>query len=203
MKRICSARSRFAYTLIETTIVAAVMGIVALLGFEIMIRGAQYLRVNQLAIDAQRSGLILLTQLHGDLQSSQFDLVTSRPDGVVFPLPFKDDGTTEFAPLTQHVLWQRWVYYAYDADGHTVSRMEKRITPPKEVPGLAPPSADFAGLPGAHLLAQHISEFTVTQHLPLTLHLLDIAATAGDMNDTSGYGVKLALTVSPRNVDTP
>lgn len=199
MRRFFFGRSNAkGFTLLEVLISAALMGIVAALGFAILIKGAQYLRVNQSAIDAQKDGLLLLTQLHGDLQTTDQQLLLSTPQGAVFPSPYKDNGTTEFDPVTQKLMWQRWVCYAYDTATLKVTRHEMPISPADATPGAPPAPAAFLPQAGSKLLASEVSVFRVTQ-VTVTPPLWQIDVTVGDMNDSSRYGVELQSKVSPRN----
>ncbi len=186
-----SARNRKrAFTLVELLVAAGIMAIVSLIGFEILIRGAQYLRLNQSALDAQRSGLALVSQLHGGLQTASQALISATPEGVVFPSPYDDEGNTEFDPTTNKLLWRRWICYYYDAAARTVTRRETPFTA-----GLPPAALTFASRPVLNLVGTQISVFTVTP----AGKAWNIDVTAGDMNDKSGYGVELHSQVTPRN----
>ena len=188
-----------AFTLLETLVATFIMAIVAALGFTIMIQGTQYLRVNQLAIDAQKSGLSLLTQLHSELQSTDQSLLISSADGVIFPSPFKDDGTTEYDPINQKVMWQNWICYQYDLAAQKISRHVLPISPASSAPGAcAQTPANFPRSSASHMIADHVGIFSVTQQ-SVTPPIWKMQITAGNMTDTSGYGVQLESQVTLRN----
>lgn len=190
MKPPSSALNRRGFTLVELLVAAGIMAIVSLIGFEILIRGAQYLRLNQSALDAQRSGLALVSQLHGGLQTASQALISATPAGVVFPSPYGDDGATEFDPATNKLLWKRWVCYYYDATARTVTRRELPFSA-----GLPPAAITFASRPVLNLVGTQISVFTVTP----AGKAWNIDVTAGDMFDQSGYGVEIHSQVTPLN----
>lgn len=177
---------------------AGIMAIVSLIGFEILVRGAQYLRLNQQALDAQRSGLALVSQLHNGLQTASQATIYATPEGVVFPTPYAHDGTTQFDGVTNKLLWQKWICYYYDAAARTVTRRELPIDPPNALPGSPPPALTFASRPVLNLVASQISVFSITP-VSTVPPLWNIDVTAGDMNDESGYGVELHSQVNPRN----
>lgn len=197
MRRFSSGLNK-GFTLVELLVAAGIMAIVALIGFEILVRGAQYLRLNQQALDAQRSGLALVSQLHGGLQTASQALILATPEGVVFPSPYTDDGNTEFDGATNKLLWQKWVCYYYDGGARTVTRRELPVTPANANPGTPPAAATFASRPVLNLVATQISVFSVTQ-VSSVPPLWNLDVTAGDMNDESGYGVELHSQVNPRN----
>jgi len=179
-------------------VAAGIMAIVSLIGFEILVRGAQYLRLHQQALDAQRSGLALVSQLHGGLQTAPHGRILVGAQGVVFPSPYDTDGLTRFDAATNKLLWQKWVCYYYDAAARTVTRRELPIAPPDADPGSTPPLVTFASRPVLNLVATQISVFSVAQASSVP-PLWNINVTVGDMNDESGYGVELHSQVTPRN----
>lgn len=179
-------------------IATAVMAIVAVLGFTVIVHGARYLRLNETAVEAQKSGLLLMSRLHGELQSSDQTHFRTDPTGVVFPSPFKADGSTEYDPTTHKVLWQSWVCYHFDADRHTVTRRQQAILPAIATPPGPPAVAAFPASSSDHQIADHVGVFRLSQ-LTVTPPLWQLDMTMGSMTDTSSYGVELQTKVSPRN----
>jgi hypothetical protein len=198
MRPFFSARNRRAATLIEVLVSSAIMVMVVAFGFTFLIQGTRYLRLNQRAIDAQKSGLFLVTQLQQELQSTRQTLIAAGPDGVVFPSSFKVDGITERDPMTQQLLWQNWVCYAYDAAAKTVVRRELPISPASTTPAGPPPVTAFSVATHQKLMASDISVFQLSQ-VTASPPLWQLDVTAGNMTDRSGYGVELQSKVSPKN----
>ena len=198
MRPLFSGPSKRGATLLEVVIATAVMAIVVGLGLAILISGSRYLRTNEQAIEAQRSGLALVTRFHQELQSTAQSTIASTSQGVVFASPFRDDGITEFDENSQQVLWQKWVCYQYDTATLKVTRYELPITPATAAPGAAPAMASFAGSLAAKLMASDISRFSLVQ-LTATPPLWRLDVTAGNMTDSSRYGIELQTQVSPRN----
>lgn len=197
MRRFFSAPSRGA-SLIEMVIAATVMAIVSVLGFTVMIQGARYLRINEMAVEAQKSGLLLMSQLHSELQSSEQTRFRVDPGGIVFPSPFKADGSTEYDPTTHKVLWQAWICYQYDGDKKTVTRRQLAITPATSTPPGAPAASAFLPSSADHFIADRVGVFRLTQ-ITASPPLWQLDLTMGSMTDSSSYGVELQTKVSPRN----
>lgn len=175
-----------------------VMGLIALGATEVLVKGAQYLRVNQSALDAQRSCLNLLSQIVAGMQTTQATLVVSDANGLCFASPFKPDGSAEFDNTYHRLLWQKWVCFYYDPVAQTVTLKEQPIVPATNAPGAPPVPSTLSGAPSIKNIASDISQFTVTQKSASPpLWSLDI--TAGSMTDVSRYGLQLHSEVSPRN----
>jgi hypothetical protein len=164
-------------TLIELLISASLMLIIFGAMTEIIIKGMSYLRSTQGALDAERSGLALLTSIERELEHTKDKLVEypfsfSPPPavpgtivvkepgvyGVVFMDPYSNQN---FAPLnltttlqTQidgTLLWQRYVAYYLNPINHTVYRCECPYNAYSAASGLtAPPNANgsFVPFPG-------------------------------------------------------
>jgi hypothetical protein len=197
MRPLFSARNRAA-SLIEMVIATSIMAIVAMLGFTVLVQGARYLRLNEMAVEAQKSGLLLMSKVHAELQSSDQAHFRIDPDGIVFPSPFKADGGTEYDPTTHKILLQSWVCYHYDSQRQTVTRRQLAIHPASATPAAAPPVSSFAPSSADHRIADRVGVFRLTQ-VTATPPLWQLDMTMGSMTDASGYGVELQTKVSPRN----
>ncbi len=199
MRPICSEpNNRRAASLIELVVACTIMAIVAAIAFEILIQGSRYLRINQISIDAQRDGLALTTQLDAGLQATNRNFISTSAAGVVFALPFKADGSTEFDPTSQKLVLQKWICYYYDAASGKVTLRERPIIPPSDNPGVTPTPDSFALNRVLKLVGSDISRFQFTQ-TSVTPPIWDVDITAGNMTDASSYGVELHTQVTPRN----
>lgn len=195
MKVVFPKRSR-GISLIEMVVATAIVSLISLAAFKILAEGLRYVRTNQLAIDAQRAGLSILSGIGGGLQGSRSDLIDSAPEGLVYASPVKDDGTIEFELSEHKLLWQKWVCYYYD--GREVTLRERTIAPPSMEPGAPPSPASFSTEPVRKLLSNEIDSFQVTQ-ASVVPPLWSIDLTIGSMDNRRLYGMELHSEVGPRN----
>lgn len=177
-------------------VAAFIMGLISIIAFRIMVEGSQYLRLNQLAIDAQRSGLATMSQLGAGLQNSRQDLIRTDASGVVFASPFKPDGTVAFDVTDNKLEWRKWICYYYAPP--VLTRRELDIAAPSSSPGAPPAPSSFGGVPVAKMLGNDFTRFDI-QLVTATPPLWSIDVTVGTMTDTSRYGIELHSDVSPRN----
>ncbi len=185
-------------SLMELLVATAIMSLIAIIGTKIMVEGSQYLRLNQMAIDAQRSGLALSTQVNNGLQTTKRNLIATDASGVVFASPFKPDGTAEYEVSDNKLKWQKWVCFYYDASAQKVTRREQPIGSPSSNPGLAPAPATFASNPALSMVGTEITHFQVAQ-VTVVPPVFGVNITVGSMTDVSRYGIELHTEVSPRN----
>jgi hypothetical protein len=195
MRAAFSKRNR-AVSLIELVVASFIVSLISVAAFKILAEGLRYVRINQLAIDAQRSGLAIASLASQGIQSSRSDLIDSSPDGLVFASPTKDDGTVEFDIAEQELLWQDWVCLYY-ADGQVTLR-KIPISPPSLEPGPPPVPSSFAGEDVRKLLGTDVSEFSVVQ-VSTVPPLWSVDLTIGSMTNESLYGMELRSEVGSRN----
>jgi type II secretory pathway pseudopilin PulG len=195
MRPACLNRTR-AISLIELIVATFILGLISVAAFKILVEGSQYLRVNQMAIDAQRSGLALLSDIGSGMQATRPDLVTTGAEGLVFASPFKPDGTVEFDPVNRELRWQKWVCYYLDQT--VVTRRELPIALPSANPGSAPSPASFSGIDVSKTMGDEVTAFQVSQ-LSASPPLWAIDLTVGSMTNKSRYGIELHSEVGPRN----
>lgn len=196
MRPFSSAPSKRGVSLIELIVAAFIMGLISIVAFRIMVEGSQYMRINQMAIDAQRSGLAALSQIGSGLQTTRQDLVAVDASGVVFASPFKPDGSVDFDPTDNKLMWRTWVCYYYAAP--ELTRRERAIPTPSSAPGATPAPATFAGEPVVKMIGKDFSRFQV-QSVSVTPPLWALDVTVGTMTDPGRYGIELHSEVSPRN----
>lgn len=183
-------------SLAELLIATAIMSLISIAAFRILAEGSQYLHLNQTAIDAQRSGLTILSQLGSGIQSTRQDLIASGPEGLVFASPYKDDGTVEFDAVDRGLVWQKWVCFYREQD--RVSRRELDISLPSSSPGAPPLPSTFASVPVFKSLAKDVTQFSVSQ-ISASPPLWSLDLTVGDVSDPDYYGIELHSEVGPRN----
>lgn len=183
-------------SLMELMISIAIVSLISVAAFRILNEGLQYLRTNQKATEAQSTGLALLTQIGSGIQGTGAALVRNDPQGIVFASPAKDDGSVEFDPVTQTLLWQKWVCFYYDGDA--VTRRERTIAVPAADPGPAPAPSSFSSDPVRQKMGQEITRFQFTQ-VTSNPPVWKMELTMGDMARSAPYGVELESEVSPRN----
>jgi len=181
---------------LELIVATFLVGLISLAAFKILLGGTQYLKLNQLAIDAQRSGLALLSEVGSGIQSTRRGLITRGPNGVVFASPFKEDGSVEFDPVDSELKWQKWI--CFYLDGEEVTRRERTLLLPSSKPGPAPAPSSFAATEVSKVMGREVTAFSVTQ-ISATLALWSIDLTVGSMTDATRYGIELHSEVGPRN----
>jgi type II secretory pathway pseudopilin PulG len=135
-------------SLMELLVATAIMSLIAIIGTKIMVEGSQYLRLNQMAIDAQRSGLALSTQVNNGLQTTKRNLIATDASGVVFASPFKPDGTAEYEVSDNKLKWQKWVCFYYDASAQKVTPTRTADRQSQFKSRLGPSPGDFCFQPG-------------------------------------------------------
>ncbi len=171
------------------------MALISVGAFVILAEGSKYLTANQMAVDAQRSGLAILSSLGADLQATKPNLISTSGQGIVLATPFNQDRSVEFDLTNSGIRWQSWVCYYYD--GQDVTRRERPISTPSD-PGTPPAPSSFSPAPIAKVLGTNISRFTVTQTSSVP-SLWSVRLTVGSMADTSTYGIELESETGPRN----
>ena len=180
----------------ELMISIAIVSLISVAAFRILNEGLQYLRTNQKAMEAQSTGLALLTQIGSGIQGTGAPLVRNDPQGIVFASPTKDDGSVEFDPVTQKLLWQKWVCFYYDGDA--VTRRERTIVVPSSDPSPVPAPSSFSGDPVKQRMGHEITRFQLTE-VTSNPPVWKMELTMGDMARSAPYGVELESEVSPRN----
>lgn len=183
-------------TLIELLVATSIMSLIILAAFKILMEGSQYLRINQMALDAQRNGLALLSQIGSGLQSTRKDLIKSDADGVVFASPVTPSGTVDFDPINGELKWQKWVCFYYDSQ--KVTRRERALSLPTTDPGPPPAPSSFNSVQILKVLGKEISTFNVSQ-VSANPAVWAINLTSGSMTDNSRYGLELYSQVGPKN----
>lgn len=183
-------------TLIELLVATAIFSLISVAAFKILVEGGKYVRLNQLAIDAQRSGLFLLSEIGSGLQATKPTLIDVGPEGVILASSNTPDGRAEFDPITGALLWQKWV--CYYLDNEEVTRREILLTIPTSTPGPPPTFSDFNAIDPVKSLGREITNFQVTQ-IGASPPLWAIDVTVGSMTNAQRYGIELHSEVGPRN----
>lgn len=195
MRAVFSKRNR-ALSLAELIVATFILSLISVAAFKILAEGLRYVRTNQLAIDAQRAGLSIVSRISQGIQSSRSDLIDASADGVVFASPTKDDGTVEFDIAEQKLLWQNWVCLYYDDEKVTLRKIA--ISPPSLEPGAPPAPSSFASQNVEKLLGDDITRFQVAE-ISTAPPLWSIDLTLGSMTNEKLYGMELHSEVGPRN----
>lgn len=177
-------------------VASAILSLILLGAFKVLAEGLRYVRVNQLAIDAQRSGLAIMSRIGTGMQSTRSDLIEADPSGLVYASATRADGTVEFDLAEQEVLWQKWVCLYFDGDEITLR--ELAISPPSINPGTPPSPTSFSTIPVAKKLSEEASRFVVTQ-VSTTPSLWSVELVLGSLDNSELYGMELKSEVGPRN----
>ena len=172
------------------------MSLILLGAFQIMAEGLRYTRVNQLALDSQRSGLSIMSRIGSGMQSTRSDLVEVSPQGLVYASATKVDGTVEFDMAEQKLLWQKWVCIYHN--GREITLRELDIVPPTAEPGTPPSPSTFGTVPVTKKLSNEATSFVAAQ-ISATPALWSVDLTLGSLDNSELYGMELRTEVGPRN----
>ena len=194
MRAACS-KPNSGLSLIELMVASSLMALISVAAFFILAEGGRYLAANQMAVDAQRSGLAILSALGADLQASKANLIVTGPQGVVLASPFDEERSIEFDLASSTLKWQSWICYEYD--GTSVSKKVRRFAATAS-PTSPPAPSSFAGDRATKILGKEITRFEVSPSSS-TPNVWSIRLTAGSMQDSARYGIELESEAGPRN----
>jgi hypothetical protein len=202
-------------TLAELLVASFVMTIVLFGSYEVLRSGMSYFRSNQAAIDAQRGGLVLLSQLTSELENScpnLIDLNAVSLYGIVFAGPLSPTTGVMSVDASGALYYQD--YIAYYLQGTNIYRKAdlidpENVNPPAPEALTAPVGAWGTGKVIAYwpyspssprLVAANIQQFFCqnvggSQSVTATIY-------AGDNNlaNLEGYWVKIQTSIYPRNL---
>lgn len=118
-------------TLLELMVSMAIMSLIFVSVGAILIKGMQYLRSNQNALDAQRGALLTMNKLAREVERTNTRFLYGQDGGISFADPFGGDEnpalgiTASFNSNAQgQLLFQRYICYYMNNATHTLSRRE-------------------------------------------------------------------------------
>lgn len=184
---------RRAFTLAETMVAAALLGVVLLVLTSAVITAYQVIRRAGRQSEVQRNVLLVVRRFQGDLRLSHPESLYAPPrmapalQGAQYLSMAASNGTIEYSSYGQ-TLWQRWITCYRDPATDTVRVQDRAITPvwyPKFTPPVISPLATD------HVIAREIVTLTCRVYPEGTL--MDVHVEARDENFRSAMNTTLRV----------